>query len=128
MGVIYQTNIIDFLLVTVFLGGGAAYLVGRAMAYTWAPTALLAVYTALLSAAVRFIHYALFHGTLLSLQYFVVDLVILGALAALGYRITRAGQMASQYGWLYRRAGPLSWHRRKGGDGGTPEGADTGIH
>ena len=96
MGIIYQTNIIDFLLVTVFLGGGAAYLVGRAIALTWAPLRLLIVYTALLTGAVRFIHYALFHGTLLSFQYFIVDLVVLAVLAALGYRITRAGQMASQ--------------------------------
>ena len=123
MGVFYQTNIIDFLLVTVFLGGGAAYLVGRAMAFTWAPRALLVVYTFLLTAAVRFIHYALFHGTLLSLQYFVVDVVVLGVLAALGYRITRAGQMTSQYGWLYRRAGPLSWRHRSPSEDGTPESA-----
>lgn len=112
MGVIYQTNIIDFLLVTVFLGGGAAYLVGRAIALAWVPKRNLVVYTILLSAAVRFIHYALFHGTLLSLQYFVVDLVILGLLAALGYRVTRAGQMTSQYGWLYQRVGPLGWRHR----------------
>jgi hypothetical protein len=123
MGIYYQTNIIDFLLVTVFLGGGAAYLVGRAMAFIWAPTALLAVYTFMLTAAVRFIHYALFHGTLLSLHYFAVDVIILGVLAALGYRVTRAGQMASQYGWLYQRAGPLSWRRRAPAGDGAPEGA-----
>ena len=122
MGVFFQTNIVDFLLVTVFLGGGAAYLVGRAIAYTWAPIRMLVVYTALLTAAVRFIHYALFHGTLLSLQYFVVDLAILAVLAALGYRITRAGQMASQYGWLYKRAGPLAWRRRPIVENGAREG------
>ncbi len=123
MGIIYQTNIIDFLLVTVFLGGGAAYLVGRAIASTWAPLRMLVVYAALLTGAVRFIHYALFHGTLLSPQYFVVDLVVLGVLAALGYRITRAGQMASQYSWLYQRAGPLAWRRRASTTDGAPEGA-----
>ena len=119
MGVIYQTNIVDFLLVTVFLGGGAAYLVGRAIALSWAPSRSLFVYTGLLTAAVRFIHFALFHGTLLSLQYFAVDLAVLAVLAALGHRITRAAQMASQYVWLYRRTGPLSWRRRKD----APEGA-----
>ncbi len=122
MDVIYQTNIVDFLLVTTFLGGGAAYLVGRAMAYIWAPRTLLVVYTGLLTAAVRFIHYALFHGTLLSLHYFVVDLVVLAVLAALGYRITRAGQMASQYGWLYKRTGPLTWRRTSSAGDGAPEG------
>ncbi len=123
MGILYQTNVIDFLLVTAFLGGGAAYLVGRAMAFTWAPRTLLVVYTFLLTAAVRFIHYALFHGTLLSLHYFAVDVVILGVLAALGYRITRAGQMASQYGWLYQRVGPLAWRRRSPAEDRAPEGA-----
>ena len=123
MGLLYQTNIIDFLLVTVFLGGAAAYLVGRAMAYTWAPVKLLVLYTFLLTAAVRFIHYALFHGTLLSLHYFIVDVIILAVLAALGYRITRASQMVSQYGWLYRRAGPLAWRRRPPADDGAPESA-----
>ncbi len=122
MGVIFQTNIVDFLLVSVFLGGGAAYLVGRAIAYTWAPIRMLVVHTALLAAAVRFIHYALFHGTLLSLQYFTVDLAILAVLAALGYRITRASQMASQYGWLYKRAGPLAWRRRPIVENGAREG------
>ena len=123
MSVIYQTNIIDFLLVTVFLGGGAAYLVGRAIAYGWTPIRLLVVYAGLLTVAVRFIHYALFHGTLLSVQYFVVDLVVLGVLAALGYRITRAGQMTTQYGWLYRRIGPFAWRRRSPDGDGEPEGA-----
>ena len=123
MGVIFQTNIVDFLLVSVFLGGGAAYLVGRAIALSWAPLRMLVLYTILLAAAVRFIHYALFHGTLLSLQYFAVDLVILAVLAAFGYRITRAGQMTSQYGWLYRRAGPLAWRHRPTVENGAPEGA-----
>jgi hypothetical protein len=123
MGVIYQTNIVDFLLVTAFLGGGAAYLVGRAIALTWGPIRLLFIYTILLTAAVRFIHYALFHGTLLTLQYFAVDLIILFVLGALGYRITRSGQMASQYGWLYRRVGPLSWQRRSAVGEGAPNGA-----
>ncbi len=122
MGIIYQTNIIDFLLVTVFLGGGAAYLVGRATAFIWAPLSSLIVYTFLLTAAVRFIHYALFHGTLLSLHYFLVDVVILGVLAVLGHRITRVGQMISQYSWLYRRAGPLAWRRQSPSGDGAAEG------
>jgi hypothetical protein len=123
MGVLYETNLVDFLLVTVFLAGGASYLVGRAIAYTWAPIVLLAVYSVLLAAAARFIHFALFHGTLLSLRYSVVDVIVIGALASLGYRFTRASQMATQYGWLYQRAGPLSWRRRLPDGDGAREGA-----
>jgi len=61
---------------------------------------------------VRFIHYALFTGTLLSLQFFVVDFIILLAFGSAGYRVTRAGQMTTQYAWLYQRSGPFSWRSR----------------
>jgi hypothetical protein len=70
------------------------------------------VYILLLAAAVRFIHYALFGGTLLSLQYYLFDLAVLLCLAGLGFQVTRAGQMSGQYSWLYRRAGGLSWRTR----------------
>ncbi|NJL08497.1 MAG: hypothetical protein HC900_09715 [Methylacidiphilales bacterium] len=99
----------DFIIVTVLLGGGAAWLSGRAVAETWRPYMQLLAYMLILAAAVRFIHYALFHGTLLSLPYYSVDFIILAAVASLGYRTTRARQMATQYGWLYVRSGPLSW-------------------
>jgi hypothetical protein len=99
----------DFIIVTVLLGGGAAWLSGRAVAETWRPYVQLLAYMLILAAAVRFIHYALFHGTLLSPAYYAVDFVILAAIASLGYRVTRARQMATQYHWLYTRRGPLSW-------------------
>jgi Domain of unknown function (DUF6867) len=119
MGVVWETTIVDFLLVTVFLGGGAAYLTGRAMAIVWSPLPLLGFYILLLNAAVRFIHYSLFGGTLLSLHYYGVDLIVLLILAGLGFRLTRSGQMAGQYGWLYQRAGPLAWRRRSTAGGET---------
>jgi hypothetical protein len=114
VGILYHTSLVDFLLVTVFLGGGAAYLTGRAVALTWRPLRVLFVYTLLLTAAVRFIHFSLFDGTLLTLHYYLVDLVVLLILAGLGFRITRASQMAGQYRWLYKRSGPLFWQTRAG--------------
>ena len=42
------------------------------------------------------------------------DLAILMAFAYAGHRVTRAGQMARQYGWLYERAGPFAWRARGG--------------
>jgi hypothetical protein len=113
MGVIWEVSLGDFLLVTVFLGGGAAWLTGRAVAITWRSLWKLLLYIALLTCAVRFIHYALFGGTLLSGYFFLVDFVILLALANLGYRLTRTIQMVSQYSWLFERASPLSWRRRE---------------
>ena len=109
MNAIWEVSLGDFLLVTVFLGGGAAYLTGRAVAVTWQRIPVLIIYLAMLGAAVRFIHYALFNGTLLELHYYIVDLIVLLLLGGLGYRITRAAQMSGQYPWLYQRSGPLWW-------------------
>jgi hypothetical protein len=109
--------IADFLLVTLILGGAAAYLVGRAMAITWRPLPMLLLYVLLLCCAVRFIHFALFGGVLLSPGLFVIDVVVLSVIAWLGHRVTRAGQMANQYPWLYTRTGPLTW-REKASDAG----------
>ena len=109
MGTFWEISLVDFLLVTLFLGGGAAYLTGRAVASVWSPMLQMIVYTVGLACAVRFIHYALFGGTLLSLQYFVVDLAIMLILGTMGFRITKTNQMIRQYSWLYERAGPFSW-------------------
>jgi hypothetical protein len=102
-----------FLLVTVILGGGAAFLTGRAIAMTWRPWWQVAAYMLVLGGAVRFFHMALFGGTLLSLHYYLVDTAFCLAFGFCGYRMTRAAQMAEQYSWLYRRAGPLSWAKKR---------------
>ncbi len=47
--------------------------------------------------ALRFFHYALFDGVLLSAHYFITDTLVLIAGALLGYRLTRVRQMVSQY-------------------------------
>jgi hypothetical protein len=101
-----------FGLVTVLMGGWAAWMTGRAIAVTWRPLWQAFAALLLLAAFVRFIHFALFHGTLLSLHYYVVDAVVVGAIGLLGYRYTRARQMTTQYRWLYERTGPLSWRER----------------
>ena len=79
-----------FLLVTVALGGGAAWQAGRAVAQTWRPWWQALLYMFILGAAVRFIHFALFEGTLLSPQYYAVDTVVCLIFGFLGYRATRA--------------------------------------
>jgi len=89
-----------FLLVTVALGGGAAWQAGRAVAQTWRPWWQAVLYMFILGAAVRFIHFALFDGTLLSLGAYALDTAVAIGGAALGFRTTRARQMARQYGFL----------------------------
>jgi hypothetical protein len=101
-----------FVLVTVILGGGAAALSGRAIAATWRPWGQLVAYSLILGGAVRFIHFALFGGTLLSAHYYLVDSMICLVFALLGFRATRAAQMVTQYRWLNVADGPLRWRRK----------------
>ena len=95
-------DLASFLLVTVVLGGGAAWLAGRAIAQTWRPWWSVVVYMLILALAVRFIHFALFDGTLLSPHYYAVDAAIVIVVAGLGFQMTRRQQMARQYGFLAR--------------------------
>ena len=55
-----------FLLVTVAMGGGAAWMSGRAIAATWRPWWHIVAYMLILGAGVRFFHFALFEGTFVS--------------------------------------------------------------
>ncbi len=64
-----EGSIWPFLVFTLLLGGWAAWMTGRATAITWRPYGMLIPYLLILAAAVRFFHYALFQGTLLSLHY-----------------------------------------------------------
>ena len=101
-----------FLLITVVLGGGAAWLTGRAIAATWRPAWQVAVYTLILGLAVRFVHFALFDSKLLSLHYYLVDYAVCLGLGMLGFRLTRVGQMVTRYRWIIAPAGTLNWRRR----------------
>ncbi|MGL5115483.1 MAG: DUF6867 family protein [Beijerinckiaceae bacterium] len=113
-GILYEEHsALLFVLVTVMMGGLAAFQMGRATAQTWRAFATVPLYAALLTLGVRFLHFALFEGTLLSLHYFVVDFLVVFAFAALGFRIKRAEQMRTQYSFAFQSAGPFGW-RRKG--------------
>ena len=109
---IWEVTVWEFLFVTVILAGGAAFLTGRAIARSWQGAATLVIYMLLLAAATRFIHFALFSGTLLSPYYYVIDLIVITAIAFLGMRITRAGQMATQYSFEYQRSGSIGWTKK----------------
>jgi hypothetical protein len=123
MGVIYETSLYAFLLVTVVAGGGAAFMIGRAAAKTWKPFWQAVIYVMILSAAIRFLHWGLFagatlkswrdaQGSLFSLHYYIADAVILLIFAALGFQLRRTSQMLRQYSWLTRKTTPLTWKLR----------------
>ena len=112
-GLLYEEPTIwEFILVTVVLGGGAAWMTGKACAETWRPQASLLLYLLMLGVAVRFVHHALFEGTMFTLRFYAVDTVILLVFGFLGFRFTRTNQMANQYYWLYEKVSPLSWRER----------------
>jgi hypothetical protein len=112
-GILYEEDYIGlFVLVTIIMGGGAAWLAGRAIASTRRPWWHVAFYMLILGAAVRFIHFALFEGTLLSAQFYAVDTIVCLIFGFLGFRATRVAQMATQYSWINDRAGFLRWARR----------------
>jgi hypothetical protein len=101
-----------FLLVTLILGGGAATLAGRAIATTWRPLWQVAAYSFILGGALRFIHFSLFDGTLVSAHYYLVDAAFCMAFGFLGFRTARADQMVVQYRWLNETNGWLRWRRK----------------
>ncbi len=112
MGVLWEVGLADFIIVTLVLGGGAAFMTGRAVARSWEPVAKAIAWIVLLTCAVRFIHFALFHGTLLSMHYYLVDFVLLALAAVLGHRLTRFRQMTRRYAWAIEPSGLLSWRQR----------------
>jgi hypothetical protein len=101
-----------FVLLTVILGGGAAFLAGRSLAKDWRSLTSLLVFMLPLGAGVRFLHFALFQHPLFSLSHFITTTLILMGLALLGYRLKRVSQMITQYPWLYERSGPLTWRQK----------------
>lgn len=113
-GLLVETSAADFILVSLILGGAAAWRTGQAVARGWGSFWHLVAYVVLLAGAVRFCHFALFEDTLFSLQHFALEFVLLMAVATLGFRFVRRRQMTAQYGWMFEAAGPFAWRARAG--------------
>jgi hypothetical protein len=113
MSAIMDGSLWEFIGLGLALFGGAAWMMGQALAITWRNAWYIVPYCALLAASERFLSYALFGGRLTSLFGFLAIAIVLGAIALAAYRATRAGQMAQQYPWLFDRAGPFSWREKR---------------
>ncbi|BDA83904.1 hypothetical protein Sa4125_14460 [Aureimonas sp. SA4125] len=108
MSLLWEVSWVEFLVVTLALGGGGAWMIGRSTALTWSGWGILVFYVFLLTVAARFIHFSLFGGSFFlpvstfptALHYALVDFVILMAIAAAGRQFVRSRQMARQYGFL----------------------------
>ncbi len=104
-GILYEEpSIWQFFFVTCLLGGWAAWMTGRPARRPGGRCPASSSILLLLGIAVRFIHHALFDGTMFSLQYYIVDTIVLLVIGFVGYRYTRTNQMVTQYHWLYERA------------------------
>jgi hypothetical protein len=101
-----------FLLITGVLGGWLAYMTGKACAETWRSMGQTVVYILILGMAVRFVHFALFEGTLFSARFYIADTIFLMVVGLTAWRATRTRMMVTQYWWLYQRTGPLSFAER----------------
>lgn len=109
-GILYEEpSVWQFLFITVIMGGWTAWRTGKSVAEGWQYFKTLVVYILLLGVGIRFIHHALFNGTMLTAQYYIVDTVVLLLFATAGYRYYRTRQMTNNYYWLYEKASPFSW-------------------
>ena len=108
-----ENGFFTFILITLLMGGLAAYASGKAIAQTWRPFRQVPLYMLVVALAVRFCHFALFEEELFSLPSYMIDFAVALAAASLGYRLVRARQMTVQYGWMFQRRGLLAWRALK---------------
>jgi hypothetical protein len=114
MEALLGTSIGVFVAVTVIVAGGAAIMTGRALADGWKSPWQVVFACFGLTLADRFLVYALFEGDLLSPSGFLIDFVVILALALLAYRVTLVRKMVTQYPWRYERTSLFKYRERPG--------------
>ncbi len=114
MSAVLGDNPLVFIGLTCILFGGAAFMMGQALARSWKPVRQIFLYGLGLTLVNRFLVYALFDGDGLSIVGFVVDAIVICLLALFAYRMTQAYKMVAQYPWLYERSGVLGWREKQG--------------
>ena len=107
-----EQNPYIFLILTVLLGGGAAFMAGRNLAASWKSPWLLFAYMLIFTCGVRFLHFALFQNELFSLKYYISHGLIIQASAFFGYRLTMAKQMVEKYPFAFERTSLLGWRAK----------------
>jgi small-conductance mechanosensitive channel len=112
-GILYEEpSFLLFALLSILMGGWAAWRAGRSIAQAWKGAPYLIPTALALGMGVRFLHFALFDGTLLSAHYWLVDSACALFLAFLGWRFERANAMARQYAFAFVKAGPFAFSRK----------------
>jgi len=113
METLLGTTLPVFIGITVILFGGAAFIMGQALAQTWRPVWQNIVYGLLLGIANRFIIFALFGGDGLSVPGYIVNTAVLIGISLFAYRATAVRKMVSQYPWLYEPNGLLGYREKR---------------
>jgi len=104
-------GLLEFIALTVVAFGGAALMMGRALADTWRPGWQNVVYGLLLGVANRLFQNFLFGNDVLNLVAYIIGTAVLIGAAVVAYRATLAHKMVTQYPWLYQRTGLFSWRQ-----------------
>ena len=89
-----------FVGVTLVLGGLAAFAAGRAVALSWRPLALLALYAAPLAFALRFLHWSLFGEPLGAPLAALIAYAWCLAAQVVSWRLAHNKLIRRQYPWL----------------------------
>lgn len=107
-----KESFLQVLFVTCLIGGGTAWIAGHTLANNWRPLTQTILYLLLLGAAVRFVHFALFHAKLFSIPAYLSDTAFVVLAGGVSWRLARVQRMVRQYRWLYERNGPFAWRER----------------
>ena len=96
-------SLMVFFGISVVLGGATAAAAGRALALNWSPAWQGALYAALVAAAARFLHYALYAEPFLTPFGYMLDFAAALAFLALGFALARKRQMKTHYAAVLAR-------------------------
>jgi hypothetical protein len=112
-GILYEeVSFGQFLFITCIIGGWTAWRTGKSVAENWQNYTTVILYTLLLGVGIRFVHHALFEGTMFSLHYYIIDTIVLLLFSTAGFRFYRTKQMTNNYYWLYEKASAFSWKNK----------------
>jgi hypothetical protein len=109
MSLLVEKSLLDFIVITLILGGWASWMTGKAFAQTWGRLLGLLCALIALGFVVRFVHFSVFEAKLFSLHYLLIDIGFCLIFGLIGFRLTRVNQMVQQYWWLYERTSVLGY-------------------
>lgn len=96
-------SLLQFLFLTIFFSGWSSFQIGKNISYNWLNKNMIFFYILLLTLVNRFIHFALFDSSFITIKYLISDYLILLSISFLSFRITRVNYLEKQYPWKYKK-------------------------